>query len=936
MQQNEIAGLWRRRAMAAMPWLGLGVFFLLFYLLYFSPTLLQGRYLAPGDGEVYYLPFFDLPIGQIWNSSILSGYSVISDIQSQMLYPLRWLSPSFNALVVYAYVVSAMGMFGLALKLTGSRMGAMMAALVVSGSGFMVGHLGHLSIIHAAAWIPAMLWAVASLRHARSEWPVILGAVAVAMSVYGGHPQVSIIGLLLAGCYGLSEIGVVARRYGAKRCWGVFWRLSALFALGLMLAGPVLLPLAKASSDGVRTSWSILDFNTFSHTLGALRLLAFPNLYGAYPLGPFGSYTGPWNITELAIYAGILPWFLAATAFLAWRRDRSHWFWGAAVLLGILLCMGTDGPLGGFVYELPVLGKFRAQGRFGIVVIIALGVLSAYGMSALWRASWSRARMLRLLAVCIGLAVLAVSTVALDPDSPLNRRGEDGSALWMHPHGWAPLLLIVLSIVVMALLAWKRSRSMALLAMALVVVDLGSFGWLYEWRYPSATSTDQAMPRQVSKAIAEIARGQGRLLPLGAAKMGMEPLRPNINMRHGIDSVVGYGPLLPARYATYAGVDTTGGFPVDDPSAPIMDVLGVRWIAGTPQKAFPQPLGRGCGVSVAPNRLRVKVPAGLKIDTLRVVSHMNCSVGIGNGRTMAQLKLLDAQERVIGEALTIDAGEEIAEEAYDRDDVRSAIQHRRPTVAQSKPASLWFLGELQVDAEVAEQAPTRIEMSVADTGGALVTIDSVAAIERGTGRVQALAVDPEPSGGMLGPKRHVAGMTPFSERLKFRGLTWGVCKAAQASKDDVVAALMSGAYGGQNLAFDPFATVLLADGEAVPALSCTAPPHVEVIKRRHGAWKLRVKGNGNLLAVVSERYHRDWTARVDGRKVPVLAANGLIMAVLVPAGEHVVELKYRPVSYRIGLGAAACALLVCLVLLLWGASRRTAARRSKSNLSSNK
>lgn len=936
MQANQIARSWRHRAMAAMPWLGLGVFFLLFYLLYFSPTLLQGRYLAPGDGEVYYLPFFDLPIGQIWNSSILAGYSVIGDIQSQMLYPLRWLSPSFNALVVYAYVVSALGMFGLALKLTGSRLGAMMAALIVSGSGFMVGHLGHLSIIHAAAWIPAMLWAVASLRHAKSEWPVLLGAAAVAMSVYGGHPQVSIIGLLLAGCYGLSEIGVVARRCGAKRCWGVFWRLSALFALGLMLAAPVLLPLAKASGDGVRTTWSIVDFNSFSHTLGALRLLAFPNLYGAYPLGPFGSYTGPWNITELAIYAGILPWFLAATAFLGWRRDRSHWFWGAAVVLGILLCMGTDGPLGEFVYELPVLGKFRAQARFGIVVIIALAVLSAYGMSALWRRSWSKKRVLGLLALCIGLAVLAVSTVVLDAQSPLSKLGAEGASPWSHPNGWSPLLLIALSIAAMALLAWKRSRWTAVLAMALVVVDLGSFGWLYEWRYPSATSTDEAMPREVSKAIADIARGHGRLLPLGAAKMGMEPLRPNINMRHGIDSVVGYGPLLPARYATYAGVDTTGGFPIDDPSAPIMDVLGVRWISGAQPKTLPQALGHGCGVSVAPNRLRIKVPDGLKIASLRVVSHMNCSVGIGNGRTMAQLRLLDGQDRALGEALTLDAGEEIAEEAYDRDDVRSAIQHRRPTVAQSKPASLWFLGELPVGAEVADQAPARIEVNVSDTGGALVTIDSVEAIERGSGRRHALTVDPAVPAGVLGPKRHVAGMSPFSERLKFRGLTWGVCKAAQAAQQDVIAALMSGSYGSPSLAFDPFQTVLLADGETVPALSCATPPKVEVVKRRHGAWKLRVKGDGDLLAVVSERYHRDWTARVDGRKVPLLEANGLIMAVPVPAGEHVVELKYRPVSYRVGLGAAACALLACLGLLLWGASRRTAARRSKSNLSPNK
>ena len=47
-------------------WLLLVAVVTVFYVAYFSPVLLQHRYLAPGDGEVYYLPFFDLPIRDAW------------------------------------------------------------------------------------------------------------------------------------------------------------------------------------------------------------------------------------------------------------------------------------------------------------------------------------------------------------------------------------------------------------------------------------------------------------------------------------------------------------------------------------------------------------------------------------------------------------------------------------------------------------------------------------------------------------------------------------------------------------------------------------------------------------------------------------------------------------------------------------------------------
>jgi uncharacterized membrane protein YfhO len=53
---------------------------------------------------------------------------------------------------------------------------------------------------------------------------------------------------------------------------------------------------------------------------------------------------------------------------------------------------------------------------------------------------------------------------------------------------------------------------------------------------------------------------------------------------------------------------------------------------------------------------------------------------------------------------------------------------------------------------------------------------------------------------------------------------------------------------------------------------------------------------------------------VDGRAAPVLRADRRWMAVPVGAGEHEVELRYKPLSFRMG---ASVSLLAAVLLLAW-------------------
>jgi uncharacterized membrane protein YfhO len=104
------------------------------------------------------------------------------------------------------------------------------------------------------------------------------------------------------------------------------------------------------------------------------------------------------------------------------------------------------------------------------------------------------------------------------------------------------------------------------------------------------------------------------------------------------------------------------------------------------------------------------------------------------------------------------------------------------------------------------------------------------------------------------------------------------------------------------------------------------------IRRDDGsAIDIDVSAEGEGYVVVSESLQRDWIATLDDAPVPVVAADHAVGAVLVPAGAHRLELRYRapglvPATI-VSLGAV---LLSCAVLgvaiVRRSSSRRAAAR----------
>jgi len=73
------------------------------------------------------------------------------------------------------------------------------------------------------------------------------------------------------------------------------------------------------------------------------------------------------------------------------------------------------------------------------------------------------------------------------------------------------------------------------------------------------------------------------------------------------------------------------------------------------------------------------------------------------------------------------------------------------------------------------------------------------------------------------------------------------------------------------------------------------------------------------LTVFSEIYYdKGWNAYIDGKEAPYFRANYVLRAMVIPAGQHVVEFKFEPRIYTIGERISFVSSLILILLLIGG------------------
>ena len=137
---------------------------------------------------------------------------------------------------------------------------------------------------------------------------------------------------------------------------------------------------------------------------------------------------------------------------------------------------------------------------------------------------------------------------------------------------------------------------------------------------------------------------------------------------------------------------------------------------------------------------------------------------------------------------------------------------------------------------------------------------------------------------------------------------WIVHEAFSIQSDEQIDSLLHSA------SFDPRQQTFLKG--AVPELEkCLAPERVAL--RAHSSGRVVIEATLECRGMVidSNTFFPGWEATVDGQPAPLYEAYGFLRGVVVEAGAHRIEVRYRPKSVYLGaafttlglLGAAALA-----------------------------
>jgi len=78
-----------------------------------------------------------------------------------------------------------------------------------------------------------------------------------------------------------------------------------------------------------------------------------------------------------------------------------------------------------------------------------------------------------------------------------------------------------------------------------------------------------------------------------------------------------------------------------------------------------------------------------------------------------------------------------------------------------------------------------------------------------------------------------------------------------------------------------------------------------------------LRSRGRSLAIIPETWFPGWRMFLDGKPVNILCVDWFLIGAFVPDGEHKLEVKYDPQSFRIGLWISCMAAVVLAFVLLF-------------------
>lgn len=93
---------------------------------------------------------------------------------------------------------------------------------------------------------------------------------------------------------------------------------------------------------------------------------------------------------------------------------------------------------------------------------------------------------------------------------------------------------------------------------------------------------------------------------------------------------------------------------------------------------------------------------------------------------------------------------------------------------------------------------------------------------------------------------------------------------------------------------------------------------IKLVKNDNDYIQYSSSNSKNGFGVFSEVYYKNgWKAFIDGKETPIARVNYVLRGISIPAGEHKIEFRFEPQSYRIGSSVTSiCSILLVVVFLV--------------------
>lgn len=956
---------------------------------------LGGRAVAwESDTATFYYPLAawasqQLQAGRfpLWAPQIFGGYPLFADGETGLASPIVLaalaLLPVDRAFVLLRLVhlaIAGLGTYGLARAWRLSRAPATLAGLVFMLGSFMQAQIHHENVIRTAVWLPVVLaCAERALRAAgrtRVRW-TIGAALAVGLASLGLHVQVLLMDLIVIVGYGLVRVRIGPVR-GAGRLWrrraaasaGVF---GVAAGLGLTLAAVQLVPLLELARYAVRGQ-GITYAEAAAYSLTPLDLVQMVLPFAFR--GPAGNQWSLWTHWESYLYVGLLPLVLAVWALPRARRPEV-WAWVLLGGLSLVVAFGRYSPINLHVWlwQIPVLNGLRAPGRFTLLVVLALAMLSAYGLRDLERRGRRRAGRSDAAAVVVRRRVVGVAlaaplllaaavfgvnaTLAVLPERV---RAAVAARYLALPHDTYPItpndvlgglawttaianprtsgaLLGLFSLVVVLLVwqvgPWPRLRAWrgwGPLLLSVTTADLLLFAYAI---HPREALARIAAPAPAAAAVQAL-QARDRAAGLGPYRVlaapGLRAVTPNRLMAAGLEDANGYTSLEPLWHRDYRERVEA----VDDD---LLDVWNVRYVLKP--AALPATLSYA-GVAYRPESLLLSGPAGGglgaerfqipdgagTVSEVRLVAALVDAVGVPQDTPVAEIILRGADGAELARRQLL-AGRDLMDWGWEVAAVRPAFRH-----GPVEAAGTVYAGEpAPENRRVLSYARVVLDASVQAT-----SVEIRGLLPRGELAVYGAAlVD------LSGNTRQLLSRDRAKYREVYRDTEIVVYENTAAFPRAFVVpqAALADAPGASlsqltHQPFRPSAEVVLAAGSSLPPgteqdVEDPRPPSARILRYEPSAVTVQASAEADAYLVMSDSVYPGWRAYVDGVERPLLRGDVLFRVVAIPPGTHTVEFRYQPGSLAFGGAVSGAALLLALVGLSAPAPRWPAwARRGRT------